>query len=201
MRNILDKYFKNNPTQLMYFIKQDVKQMEKTNIKKLYKNKISKIIIEWKKKYKENILIKIYLDIIKTNNTKNNNMEPAISLNNEECLNNYYNNDDIISSNNDIIKNILKIQVNDELENENTNKIQEYNLESSCDAEYYESILPVDENEDGNIYFENINYRDNIIESNKENIYKNDSNSIVESFRAMDLLKKKIKNHFSDHHF
>ena len=106
-----------------------------------------------KKIYQANFLIKIYLDIIKTNN---NNMESSISFNNEECLNNYYNNDDIIRSNNNIIKYILKIQVNDELENENTNKIQEYNLESSCEAEYYESILPLDENEDEIIYFENI---------------------------------------------
>ena len=83
-------------------------------------------------------------------------MESSISFNNEECLNNYYNNDDIIRSNNNIIKYILKIQVNDELENENTNKIQEYNLESSCEAEYYESILPLDEIEDEIIYVENI---------------------------------------------
>ena len=120
-------------------------------------------------------------------------METAISFNNEECLNNYYHYDDIISNNNDIIKNILKIQVNNELENENTNKMQEYSLESSCGGEYYESILPVDENEDGIIYFEKINYRGNIIERNKDNIYKNNNNSIVEPFKAINLLKEKIK--------
>jgi len=75
MRNILDKYFKHNPSQLIHFIKQDIKLIEKINLNEIHKNRICKKIIRWKKKCKENLLIKIYRDIMKINKIKTKNKQ------------------------------------------------------------------------------------------------------------------------------
>ena len=118
-------------------------------------------------------------------------------------------NDDesLIFNNNTLsLENILKINVNKDKEINRKIKIgdRDEEQESSCNAEYFESInfLPLDEFKDiemqinnsknkENNNTNNINSDDNLT-CNKKNC-ENDKN-----LRALDFLKRKTKNHLSD---
>ena len=211
MNRILHIYFKENQSQLIYFIINDSMQVERLEMNKLNKNRIIFEINEWKKQFKEFYLIKIYLEIIKNNKIENNKSKNILGnkgfteefdeFNNKEKENeieNEINNgleDDNDNINNSIcMEDILKIKVNRDIDEENIIQKNEENiLESSCNAEYYEStnIIPLDE------YEKHIEKDINKIDEVKVNYEKVSSDIYTSSnLSSMEFLKKKIKSNF-----
>ena len=103
------------------------------------------------------------------------------------------------------LENILKINVNKdkEINQKSTFGDKEEELESSCNAEYFEStqFLPLDEFKDVEMQSnskdkENSN-TDNISEDNSSS-YNKKKNKSEKNFSAMEFLKRKTKNHFSN---
>ena len=236
MEKIIKKYFKKEPSILIYFIIEDEKKIEKIDLDSIDKNKIKLEIKSWKKYFSKNSLIQIFLQVIKSNNIETQNLNQIlkelnyININEDKVLNqkgqknsselntNKINN---ITSSTDLnendeeslllsgsiisLENILKINVNKDKDiiPKPGAPDKDEELESSCNAEYFEStnILPLDENKDIEMQInskdkENSN-TDNISEDNSS-CYHKKKNGKEKNYSAMEFLKKKTKNHFSN---
>jgi hypothetical protein len=225
MEKIIKLYFIKEPSLLIYFIIEDEKKIEKIDLNSIDKNKINLEIKNWKKILTKNSLIQNFLEVIKSNNIKDNNLNQIleeINYNNNIEENSLSQSDIKINTSNEIseneeseslfldnsiisIENILNLNVNKNKEKEKRkyniiNKDDE--LESSCDAEYFESInfLPLDEFQDiemQNTTKDKENNTDNIKKGNKISNNRNKLGN-EKNFSGMDFLKKKTKNSFSN---
>ena len=235
MEKMIKKYFKKEPSILIYFIIEDEKKIGKIDLDSIDKNKIKLEIKSMKKNLSKNSLIQRFLEVIKSNNIETQNLNQIlkelnyININEDKVLNQKDQNNSSNIKNNNInnitsstvqneneeeslllsgsffsIENILKINVNKEKDINQKSSLgdKEEELESSCNAEYFEStqFLPLDEYKDFEMQSnskdkENSN-TDNISEDNSSS-YKKKKLKNGKNYSAMEFLKKKIKNHFS----
>ena len=168
MEKMIKAFFKEEPSQFIYYLIDDEKNIEKIEQNAFEKNKIILEIKNWKKYYSKNSLIQLFLEVIKSNNIQSKNLNQILNELNYNNINiNNNNNNQIFfaESNSDIkmnsksdlsendeesvqfnssfisLENILNINVNKGREEEKksaTGDKDEEN-ESSCNAEYYES--------------------------------------------------------------
>ena len=227
MEKMIKAFFKEEPSQFIYYLIDDEKNIEKIEQNAFEKNKIILEIKNWKKYYSKNSLIQLFLEVIKSNNIQSKNLNQILKeLNYNNNNNNKFffaeNNSDnkmnLISdlSENDeeslqlnssfiSLENILNINVNrarEEEKSENGDKDEEN--ESSCDAEYYESthFLPLDECKDIEMQINTKDKENNNTNNirNKNNISYNKKNYESEkSLDAMEYLKKKTKGHITNY--
>lgn len=88
MEKLLKKYFKKEPSILIYFIIEDEKNIEKYELNPIDKNKINLEIKSWKKKYTNNSLIQTFLEVIKSNNMQSQNLNQILKELNYNIINN-----------------------------------------------------------------------------------------------------------------
>lgn len=177
IEKILKEFFKEEPSQFIYYIIEDEKKIEKNELNTCEKNKIILEIKSWKKYNSKNSLIQLFLDVIKSNNIQSKNLNQILNELNYNNININNNNKIFFAENNSDIKmksisdlsendeeslqfnssfisleNILNINVNRgrEEEKKSSNGEKDEENESSCNAEYYESthFLPLDECKD-----------------------------------------------------
>ena len=224
MEKMIKAFFKEEPSQFIYYLIDDEKNIEKIEQNAFEKNKIILEIKNWKKYYSKNSLIQLFLEVIKSNNIQSKNLNQILkelNYNNNKFFfaeNNSDNKMNLISdlSENDeeslqlnssfiSLENILNINVNrarEEEKSENGDKDEEN--ESSCDAEYYESthFLPLDESKDIEMQINSKDKENNNTNNirNKNNITYNKKNYESEkSLDAMEYLKKKTKSHITNY--
>ena len=225
MEKMIKALFKEEPSQFIYYLIDDEKNIEKIEQNAFEKNKIILEIKNWKKYYSKNSLIQLFLEVIKSNNIQSKNLNQILKELNYNNNNKFFfaeNNSDhkmnLISdlSENDeeslqlnssfiSLENILNINVNrarEEEKSENGDKDEEN--ESSCDAEYYESthFLPLDECKDIEMQINTKDKENNNTNNirNKNNITYNKKNYESEkSLDAMEYLKKKTKSHITNY--
>ena len=225
MEKMIKAFFKEEPSQFIYYLIDDEKNIEKIEQNAFEKNKIILEIKNWKKYYSKNNLIQLFLEVIKSNNIQSKNLNQILKELNYNNNNKFFfaeNNSDnkmnLISdlSENDeeslqlnssfiSLENILNINVNrarEEEKSENGDKDEEN--ESSCDAEYYESthFLPLDECKDIEMQINTKDKENNNTNNirNKNNISYNKKNYESEkSLDAMEYLKKKTKGHITNY--
>jgi hypothetical protein len=93
MEKMIKKYFKKEPSILIYFIIEDEKKIEKIDLDSIDKNKIKLEIKSWKKYFSKNSLIQIFLQVIKSNNIETQNLNQIlkelnyININEDKVLN------------------------------------------------------------------------------------------------------------------
>ena len=226
MEKMIKAFFKEEPSQFIYYLIDDEKNIEKIEQNAFEKNKIILEIKNWKKYYSKNSLIQLFLEVIKSNNIQSKNLNQILkelNYNNNKFFfaeNNSDNKMNLISdlSENDeeslqlnssfiSLENILNINVNrarEEEKSENGDKDEEN--ESSCDAEYYESthFLPLDESKDIEMQINSKDKENNNTNNirNKNNITYNKKNYESEkSLDAMEYLKKKTKGHITNYFY
>ena len=226
MEKMIKAFFKEEPSQFIYYLIDDEKNIEKIEQNAFEKNKIILEIKNWKKYYSKNSLIQLFIEVIKSNNIQSKNLNQILkelNYNNNKFFfaeNNSDNKMNLISdlSENDeeslqlnssfiSLENILNINVNrarEEEKSENGDKDEEN--ESSCDAEYYESthFLPLDESKDIEMQINSKDKENNNTNNirNKNNITYNKKNYESEkSLDAMEYLKKKTKGHITNYFY
>ena len=228
MEKMIKKYFKKEPSILIYFIIEDEKKIEKLDLDSMEKNKIKLEIKNLEKNFSKNSLIHNLLEVIKSNSIETQNLNQIlkelnyININDDKVLNkkdenNKNTNFSSLSESNEndeesilldssifSLENITKINVNKDKDKNKKSGIwdKDEELDSSCNAEYFEStVLPLDELKDIEMQ---INSKDKE-NSNTDNISEENSSSysrknlgIDKHFSAMEFLQKKTKKHFSN---
>ena len=218
IEKMLKTFFKEEPSLFIYYIINDEKKIEKNELNPFEKNRIILEIKNWKKYFSNNNIIELYLDVIKSNNIQSSNLNQI--LNEINYNNNFFfaenNNTDIkmqtisdqsdqdeeslqLSSSIISLENILNINVNkapEEKKSGSEKSDEEY--ESSCNAEYFESInfLPLDESKDIEMKINSKNKENNNMNNIRNEINMSYNKKNLENdkgFNAMEYLKKKTK--------
>ena len=147
MEKMIKKYFKKEPSILIYFIIDDEKKIEKLDLDSMEKNKIKLEIKSMKKNFSKNTLIQKLLEVIKSNSIETQNLNQIlkelnyININEDKVLNKK---DQINSSE----EKINKINNFSSLSESNENDEESLSLNNSTFS--LENIIKINVNKDKN---------------------------------------------------
>ena len=226
MENLVKKYFKKEPSILIYFILEDEKKIEKIDLNSIEKNKINLEIKSWKKKLSDNSLIQTFLEVIKSNNIQTQNLNQILKDLNYININEDFPQDQK-DQNNSLNENINKITKGTSSSEQNENDEESsifnnsmfsieniLNINVNKDIKKKQEIGHIDKEEESSCnaeYFESTvlpldELKDFEMQSNSKDKENNNTDNISEdnssnyskkNLSAMEFLKRKTKNHFS----